>query len=105
VKSEIYEQELRKLQAELVAVQEWVKNRGQCVVIVFEGRDKKFSPWNIVPSDDKKRAHLNCISHILSSLPYEPLGTAVATLPEPDQSDAYNDRKSLQGRQFIPEIF
>ena len=72
---------------------------------MLEASDKKFSPWNIVPSDDKKRAHLNCISHILSSLPYEPLGTAVVTLPEPDQSDAYNDHKSLKDRRFLPEIF
>jgi polyphosphate kinase 2 (PPK2 family) len=34
-----YQKQLRKLQAELVAVQEWVKNTGQRVVIVFEGRD------------------------------------------------------------------
>jgi polyphosphate kinase 2 (PPK2 family) len=39
MKSKTYEKELRKLQAELVAVQEWVKNTGQRIVIVFEGRD------------------------------------------------------------------
>ena len=39
MQKEIYEKELRKLQAEIVAVQEWVKNTGQRVVIVFEGRD------------------------------------------------------------------
>ncbi|MEK1868112.1 MAG: polyphosphate kinase 2, partial [Ensifer adhaerens] len=33
--------------------------------------DTDFAPWWIVPSDDKKRARINCISHILSSIPYE----------------------------------
>jgi hypothetical protein len=33
--------------------------------------DTKHAPWWIVPSDDKKRARINCISHILSSIPYE----------------------------------
>ena len=67
--------------------------------------DKKASPWNIVHSDDKRRAHLNCISHILDSIPYQPLGTAIVTLPDPDVSDAYDDRKSLRGRRLVPEKF
>ena len=33
--------------------------------------DTRFAPWWIVPSDDKKRARINCISHILNSIPYE----------------------------------
>ncbi|NCF20044.1 MAG: polyphosphate kinase 2, partial [Haliea sp.] len=39
MKREVYEKKLKKLQTELVAVQEWVKNTGQRIVIVFEGRD------------------------------------------------------------------
>jgi polyphosphate kinase 2 len=72
---------------------------------MLDASDKKISPWNIVHSDDKRRAHLNCISHILGSIPYEPLGTTMVTLPEPDGSDAYDDRKSLKGRRFVPEKF
>jgi polyphosphate kinase 2 (PPK2 family) len=33
--------------------------------------DTEYAPWWIVPSDDKKRARINCISHILASIPYE----------------------------------
>lgn len=33
--------------------------------------DTEYAPWWVVPSDDKKRARINCISHILSSIPYE----------------------------------
>jgi polyphosphate kinase 2 len=68
---------------------------------MLEASDKKVSPWNIVQSDDKRRAHLNCISHILESIPYAPLGTTLVTLPEPDDTDAYDDRKSLKGRNFV----
>jgi len=72
---------------------------------MLEASDSEFSPWHIVPSDDKRRAHLNCITHLLEKIPYQPLGTKVVTLPEPDDSDAYDDRKSIKGRRFIPEQF
>jgi polyphosphate kinase 2 len=72
---------------------------------MLEATDKEISPWNIVKSDDKRLAHLNCISHILENIPYEPLSSEMVSLPEPDDSDAYDDHKSLKGRRFIPEKF
>jgi polyphosphate kinase 2 len=72
---------------------------------MLEASDKKSSPWHIVFTDDKKKAHLNCISHILEQLEYEPLGTTVVTLPEPRPDEAYDDQKSLEGRRFIPEKY
>ena len=72
---------------------------------MLEASDKKYSPWNIVMSDDKEKAHLNCISHLLDQLDYEPLGTPVVTLPEPLMDDAYDDRKSLEGRRFVPDKY
>ena len=41
--------------------------------MMLEATDTKFAPWYIVPSDDKRRARLNCISHLLSLIRYEPL--------------------------------
>jgi len=38
---------------------------------MIRATDTDFAPWWIVPSDDKRRARINCISHILSSIPYE----------------------------------
>ena len=38
---------------------------------MFEATDKSFSPWYVVPSDDKRRARLNLISHFLSRIPYK----------------------------------
>jgi hypothetical protein len=38
---------------------------------MIRATDSQHSPWWIVPSDDKKRARINCISHILKSIPYD----------------------------------
>ena len=72
---------------------------------MLEATDKKFSPWYIVQSNDKRRAHLNCITHILENIPYDPLAPAIVTLPQRDRGDAYDDDKSLKGRRLIPESF
>ena len=73
---------------------------------MLEASDKKISPWYIIRSDDKRRAHLNCISHILENIPYEPLDAkSNVILPDPDDSDAYDDRKSMKGRRYIPELY
>ena len=72
---------------------------------MLEASDTDLSPWYIVPSDDKQTAHLNCISHLLEQIPYEPLNTENVTLPEPDETNAYADKKSLRGRRYVPEQF
>ena len=40
---------------------------------MLDATDTKHAPWHILHSDDKKRARLNCISHLLSQIPYEKL--------------------------------
>jgi polyphosphate kinase 2 len=69
--------------------------------IMLEATDTKYAPWCIVPSDDKRRARLNCISHLLGLMPYKKLPRKKVKLPERSMKDAYNDQKSLQGRQFV----
>ena len=70
---------------------------------MLDASDTDDSPWYIVPSDDKQAAHLNCISHLLNQVPYEPLGTAIVTLPKPDETEAYDDQKSMKSRRFVPD--
>src|SRR2546427_562330 len=131
----LYEQDLYRLQEELVKMEEWVAASGIRVVVIFEGRDAagkggtikrmtehmnpritdpmrrwKLSetdlysrtkwvdysrakdemfvhtdipevPWYIVDADDKRRARLNCISHLLSKIPYEDKPEPTITLP------------------------
>lgn len=55
---------------------------------MFEVTDTKLSPWWVVHADDKRRARLNCISHLLSQVPYEDLTSAPLVLP-PRQADDY----------------
>ncbi len=73
--------------------------------LMLDATDTKFSPWNIVPSDDKRAAHLNCIRHLLGEIPYEPLAEAIVTLPKPDKKAAYDDRKTMKKRRFVPQDF
>ena len=72
---------------------------------MLEATDTEDCPWHIVPSDDKKLAHLNCIAHMLEHIPYQPLGTTIVTLPRRDKSNAYDDKKSMQGRRYIAENY
>jgi len=69
--------------------------------IMIEATDTEFAPWYIVPSDDKRRARLNCISHLLSLIPYEKLPRKPVKLPKRLMRNAYDDRATLEGRRFV----
>jgi polyphosphate kinase 2 len=69
--------------------------------IMLEATDTEFAPWYIVPSDDKRRARLNCISHLLSLIPYEKLPRKKVKLPNRSMRHAYDDRATLEGRRFV----
>jgi polyphosphate kinase len=65
--------------------------------------DTVTSPWYIVPSDDKKRARLNCISHILSSIPYEEIPYTPPKLPPRQKRKGYVDPK--QTHRSVPQLW
>jgi polyphosphate kinase 2 len=69
--------------------------------IMLEATDTAFAPWYIIPSDDKRRARLNCISHLLSLIPYQKLPQQKVTLPKRSMRGAYDDRATLEGRRFV----
>jgi polyphosphate kinase 2 (PPK2 family) len=73
--------------------------------VMLKHTDKKFAPWHIVRSDDKKAARLNAISHILSRIPYKKLPRERITLPPRSKKGAYNDLKSIAGRRFVKERY
>ena len=64
--------------------------------------DTDYAPWYIVHSDDKKRARLNCISHLLSLIPYKDPQLDEVKLGRRNMKDKYDDEASLKGRRFIP---
>ena len=73
--------------------------------LMLKATDTKRAPWYILRSDDKKRARLNCIHHILSLIPYKKVPREKVKLPKRSMKGAYDDRASLKGRKFIPEKF
>ncbi len=58
---------------------------------MFAASDTAWSPWWVVHSDDKKRARLNVISHLLAHVPYEPLERKDVTLPEREPPGDYHE--------------
>ena len=73
--------------------------------MMFEATDTSHAPWHIVRSDDKKRARLNCISHLLSLIPREHVQKKNVKLPKRSNKNAYDDQATLKGRRFVPEKY
>ncbi len=69
---------------------------------MLKATDTKWAPWCIVRSDDKRRARLNCIRHLLSLIPYKKVKRNKVKLPKRSKKGAYDDQAALKGRQFIP---
>ena len=128
-----YARELARLQVELVKLQEWIKHEGLKVVVVFEGRDaagkggvikritqmlnpricrvvalstpteREKTQWYVVEADVKKRARLNCISHLLSMIPYEDMTPEAIVLP-PRVAETSYVRPPISDQTFVPEV-
>jgi polyphosphate kinase 2 len=73
--------------------------------LMLEATDTDIAPWHIVRSDDKRAARLNCITHLLSQIPYERLPRDEVKLPERSTKRAYDDQATLEGRRFVPEKY
>jgi hypothetical protein len=73
--------------------------------MMLDATDSKHAPWHIVHSDDKRRARLNCISHILKLIPFEKVSHAKVKLPKRSDKHKYDDRASLRGRNFVAETY
>ncbi len=68
---------------------------------MLEATDTEEAPWSILPSDDKKRARLNGIAHILASIPYERIKRQHVELTQRSKKRKYDDSQTLAGRRFI----
>ena len=66
--------------------------------MMLKTTETKHAPWHVVHSDDKKRARLNCISHILSLIPYKKIHHKKVKLP----SDRTRESMTigLRGREY-----
>jgi polyphosphate kinase len=58
---------------------------------MFRATDTAWAPWYVARTDDKKRGRLNIITHLLSSVPYEPLAHREVTLPKRQKANGYHE--------------
>jgi polyphosphate kinase 2 (PPK2 family) len=72
---------------------------------MFAYTDIKQAPWYVVNADDKKRARLNCIHHLLSLIPYDDLTPQKIKLPPRTKAGIGYVRPPLTDQNFIPETY
>ncbi len=72
---------------------------------MLKATDTDYSPWRIVRSDDKKKARLNCISHLLDLIPWKQIPREKVKLPKRSNKGSYDDQATLEGRRFVPEKY
>ena len=71
---------------------------------MFAYTDTKQSPWYVVEADDKRRARLNCISHLLSMIPYKNVPREKIVLPPIERDKSYV-RPPMSEQTFVPEKY
>jgi hypothetical protein len=72
---------------------------------MLDATDTKHAPWFILRSDDKKRARLNCIRHILEAIPHKKIRREKVKLPKRSMKGAYDDQATLKDRKFVKEVY
>jgi polyphosphate kinase 2 len=72
---------------------------------MFQATDTAHAPWHIIRSNDKKTARLNCISHLLSSIPVEDVPRDKVKLPKRSKKNKYDAEAGLLGKRFVPELY
>lgn len=72
---------------------------------MLDATDSKHAPWYLIRSDNKRKARLNCISHLLSMIPYKKAPREHVHLPHRSNKGSYDDQASLKGHRFISEKY
>ena len=73
--------------------------------MMLDFTDTEFSPWHVVDSNDKKRARLNAIAHILSRIPYKKVENEKVKLPERSEKQKYDDSETMRGRRYVVQKY
>src|SRR5207249_1854553 len=72
---------------------------------MFKATDTRHAPWYVIRSDDKKRARLNCIAHLLKLIPHKKIDHPKVKLPDRSKKHAYDDEATLARRKFVPMVY
>jgi len=73
--------------------------------LMFDATDTAHAPWHIVRSDDKRKARLDCLAHLLTLIPYKKVRREKVSLPKRSNKGEYDDQATLKERRFIPDIY
>ena len=73
--------------------------------MMLDATDTRHAPWHIVKSDDKKRARLNCIKHLLSQIPYKRVASPKVEMVGRSRKRAYDDEAPMKKRRFVREVY
>ncbi len=71
---------------------------------MFAHTDREKTPWYVVDADDKKRARLNCIAHLLQQIPYRDMTPVEIDVP-PRQEDTGYKRPKISSQRFVPRVY
>ncbi|MFL5339582.1 MAG: polyphosphate kinase 2 [Gemmataceae bacterium] len=73
--------------------------------MMLDATDTEDAPWYIVRSDNKRRARLNCIKHLLGLIPYAEVPRDKVKLPKRLREGEYDDQAALNHRRFVAETY
>ncbi|MCK1339420.1 polyphosphate kinase 2 [Bradyrhizobium sp. LB8.2] len=73
--------------------------------LMLKKTSTKHAPWYIIRSDDKRRARLNCIAHLLKAIPHKRIKKDKVKLPRRSDKGRYNDQAGLRGMKFVQERY
>ena len=73
--------------------------------LMFKATNSKHAPWHVIRSDDKRRARLNCIAHLLNSIPYKRIKKDEIKPPKRSDKGRYNDQAGLRAMKLVEERY
>jgi polyphosphate kinase len=88
---------------DLEARKHWVEY-SKAKDVMLEHTDRKKAPWFVIDADNKKRARLNCIAHLLTRIPYKDLRPVEIELP-PRQEDTGYKRPKMSSQRWVTQLY
>jgi polyphosphate kinase len=73
--------------------------------MMLDATDSNDAPWYVIRSDDKRRGRLNCITHILETIPHKAIRNEKVKLPKRIEKNRYDDQRPMQDRRYVREVY
>jgi len=73
--------------------------------MMLKATSSKHAPWTLIRSDDKRRARLNCIAHLLDTIPHKRVQNERVRLPKRSNKGRYDDQATLHDMNFVEERY